>query len=146
MKSSTKLSLLALGLLVPAISIPMFVQAANGSSNSALNNSQTNKKGAMLGNHVPGRNLTTEQRTQLMAERDTRRDAVAKAISARDYSAWVTAVGKDSPMAKQVSSDEFATFIEAHNLMMQAQEKMKSIGVEQMGKNGHVGFGKMLAK
>ncbi len=135
MKNSSKLSLFALGLLIPALSVPLFVQAANNSSNSAYNKSQANNRGMMLGkgNHAQGKNLTTEQRTQLMADRDARRDAVAKAISARDYSAWVTAVGKDSPMAKQVSSDEFATFIEAHNLMMQAQEKFKSIGMEERG-------------
>lgn len=135
MKNSSKLSLFALGMLIPALSVPLFVQAANNSSNSAINNTQVNKKGMMLGkgNYAQGKNITAEQRTKLMADRQARRDAVVKAISAKDYSAWVNAVGKDSPMAKEVTSDEFETFIEAHNLMTRAQEKFKSIGVESPG-------------
>lgn len=132
MKSNTKLSILALSLLVPAVSVPLFVQAA---SNSSSTNTTAKHEGKMMGGRGQNR-MTETERTTFEAERTARQAAVDKAIETNDYSAWVTAVGTNSQMAKEVTSDEFSTFVEAHKLMRQAQEKMTSIGVTHGGGRG----------
>lgn len=134
MKTFSKLSVLSLGLLVPALAVPLFVKAADVSANSSVN--WQNGKNSVMGRGMHASNgmknkLTDEQRSKLLAEKQAKYDAVQKAINANDYNAWLDAVGKDSPIAKQITSDKFATFIEAHKLMNQAQEKFKSIGLEK---------------
>lgn len=122
MKSSTKLSLLALGILIPTTSIPLFVKAADSNSGAYKNQPQTRKAKIMKG-----------QKSLTESERLARHEAIEKAINNNDYNAWLNAVGSDSQLAKNVTQEEFPVFIEAHKLMLQAQEKLKTIGLDGMG-------------
>ena len=137
MKSSTKLSLLALALLVPAVSLPLFVSAATTVSSVAKTTQQkVVKKAVKMDNKNVSRPAISES---AMTAKIT---AIDKAIAANDYSAWVTAVGANSQIAKEVTSAEFPTYVEAHNLMKQAQEKLTSIGVTHEGRGEGWGLGK----
>ena len=123
MKTPTKLSLLALGILIPAASIPLLVKAAD--SNSNVNNGQTQTRKAK--SMMRGQGALSE------SERLARHEAIENAINNNDYNAWLKAVGSESQLAKNVSQEEFPVFIEAHKLMLQAQEKLKTIGLDGMG-------------
>jgi len=90
--------------------------------------------------------LTAEQQAVMeqkmktrTAENTAKMEAVDKAMAANDYDAWVVAVGKDSPMASKITKENFPKLIEAHNLMKQAREKMKELGLEDNA--GMKGFG-----
>ena len=65
------------------------------------------------------------------ANQEAKRTAAAAAIAANDYTAWVTAEGADSPMVKLITVDKFPKFVEAKNLMTQAQNIMKELGLEK---------------
>jgi hypothetical protein len=66
--------------------------------------------------------------------------AVSAAISANDYNAWVTAVGPNAPILKQVTAANFSTYVQAYNLEVQAnalevqaRTLMTGIGVKGEG-------------
>lgn len=103
-------------------------------------------------------NLTTEQRAEMEAkrvemeaERATRQAAMQTAINSGNYDSWVqtvkTQMGEDAVILTKVTADNFSQFVEAHQLMAQAQEKFKAMGLKGgMGADkGHGrGFGRHL--
>ncbi|HZJ41094.1 MAG TPA: hypothetical protein VFD16_02425 [Candidatus Saccharimonadales bacterium] len=102
-------------------------------------------------NNYTGRmtGLTDAEKTAKIAEREANRTAnqaameakhtaVETAISASDYDAWVAAEGTSNPMVTKVTKDNFAQFVEAHNLMEQAHTILTGIG---LGDGPGHGFG-----
>ncbi len=94
--------------------------------------------------------MTAEQQADFEAKRverekemETKRAAMQTAINSGNYDTWVSAVktqmGEDAPILEKVTADNFSQFVEAHKLMVQAQEKFKAIGLDEgMGMNmGH---------
>ncbi|MBN2854548.1 hypothetical protein JXK06_03405 [Patescibacteria group bacterium] len=91
-------------------------------------------------------NLSEEQKLELEEQRASRQaemqadfEAVEAAILANDYNAWKNAIGENNPFAEKVTADNFAKFIEAHNLMNEAKEILKGIGIED---GPAMGFGR----
>ncbi len=62
--------------------------------------------------------------------------AVESALNSGDYNAWVKAVGTSSPMLKKINSGNFAKYVQAYQLRMQANTIMTELGFDK-GK-GHV--------
>ena len=77
------------------------------------------------------------------AEMEASRTASQAAIASGDYNAWKAAVGEKSPFAQNVTAENFAKFVEAHKLMDQSREILKSIGIEEDAGMG-MGMGKAL--
>jgi len=85
-----------------------------------------------------------------IAAMTAKKAAVSAAISANDYNAWVTAVGPNAPILKQVTAANFSTYVQAYNLEVQANALevqahtlMTGIGVKgegfgMMGMGGHM--------
>jgi len=96
-------------------------------------------------------NLSEEEKAEREATRESHRaemsadsEAVEAAIAAKDFNAWKEAIGENNPFAEKITADNFAKFIEAHNLMEQAREILKVIGIEDgsgMGKGKALGHG-----
>lgn len=87
--------------------------------------------------------LSEEQRSQMQVKQE----AVKVALDAGDYQAWLAAVA-DSPMADQVTEDEFSKLLEAHQLMQEGQAKFEQakqlkdeIGLTMPGKGQGFGQG-----
>lgn len=84
------------------------------------------------------------KRTEMDADREIKRAAMQTAINSGNYDTWVTAVktqmGEDAPILEKVTADNFAQFVEAHQLMTQAQEKLQAIGLDR-GMGMGEGFG-----
>lgn len=65
-------------------------------------------------------------------EMKTKADAVQAALSAGDYSAWVTAVkaiDEDAPELSKITADNFARYAEANRLRTQADSIFQELGV-----------------
>ncbi len=76
------------------------------------------------------------------ADRVKKQAAAEAAITANDYSAWVSAVGTSSPLVSKVTSDNFYKLVQAHNLRQQADALMKELGIEQgRGQGNGLGLG-----
>ncbi|MFH1523184.1 MAG: hypothetical protein ABIE43_05210 [Patescibacteria group bacterium] len=65
------------------------------------------------------------------------KEAMQNAIENNDYSAWLEAVGVDSPKAKIVTKDNFSKLIEAHNLVQEGKYEEAREIKEELG----IGFG-----
>lgn len=96
-------------------------------------------KGERFGQNA---NLTDEQKAEMEARREemkTTRDenqaAMQTALNSGNYDTWVEVVteqiGSDAKILTQVNADNFSEFVEAHQLMTQAQDKFSSLGVER---------------
>ncbi len=60
------------------------------------------------------------------------KEAVTAALDAGDYNAWVAAVGADSAIAQKINSeDNFSKYVQAYNLMKQADSIMNDLGLKQ---------------
>lgn len=79
-------------------------------------------------------------RTANQAAMEAKRAAVEAALNAGDYDAWVAAEGTSSPIIAKVTKDNFAQFVEAHNLMEQAHTILANIGIDGVAGHG-VGLG-----
>lgn len=95
-------------------------------------------------------NLSETDKTKLEAERESHRAemeanraASQAAIASGSYTAWKEAVGENSPFAEKVTAENFSKFVEAHKLMDQSREILKSIGIEE-GVDMGMGMGKAL--
>ncbi|NCT55114.1 hypothetical protein GW758_04145 [Candidatus Falkowbacteria bacterium] len=93
---------------------------------------------AMRGEARGFENLSEEERVVMEAQRESRQaemqadfEAVEVALAANDYNAWKDAIGENNPFAEKVTADNFTKFVEAHNLMDDAREILKSIGIEE---------------
>ncbi|MFA6416826.1 MAG: hypothetical protein WCW61_01390 [Patescibacteria group bacterium] len=143
--------------------------AADAAVNSSLtnsNNSNINSDSDWEGRGNRGAGnmtgLTDEEKTAKIAEREanrtanqaameTRRTAVEAALSAGDYDAWVAAEGSNNPIVTKVTKDNFAQFVQAHNLMEQARTILSGIGLDEnaghgMGMGMGLGGGRMMNK
>ncbi len=89
-----------------------------------------------------GQGVGQENRALNEADRLKRQTAVQTAITANDYSAWVTAVGSSSPIASKITKDNFYKLVQAHNLRQQADSLMKELGITQeRGQGRGLGLG-----
>ncbi len=93
---------------------------------------------AMRGEARGFENLSEEEKVVMEAQRKSRQaemqadfEAVEVALAANDYNAWKEAIGENNPFAEKITADNFAKFIEAHNLMNEAREILKNIGIEE---------------
>ena len=104
--------------------------AATGATNASNTSTQLNRHGKFgkMGNWL---NKNTDQATKdaLQAERIKRQEAVQAALKAGDYNAWVQAVGTSSPMLTKINKDNFAKFVQAHELRLQADAIMTELGI-----------------
>ncbi len=87
------------------------------------------------------------KRTEREEDREVKRATMQTAVNSGNYDTWVLAVkaqmGDDAPILDKITTDNFAQFVEAHKLMVQAQEKFEAIGLDQgMGMNAGVGMGR----
>jgi len=74
------------------------------------------------------KNLTDEQKQEMQArheEAQAKHEDIAAAIELGDYDLWLETVGSDSPMAEQVTEEEFPTLVQAHGLMQEGKEKFE---------------------
>lgn len=99
--------------------------------------------------------MTAEQKADFEAKRveregemEVKRAAMQSAVNSGNYDTWVLAVkaqmGDNAPILEKITADNFAQFVEAHQLMFQAQEKFKAIGLDQgmgMGMGQKMGHG-----
>lgn len=115
--------------------------AADAAVNGSVANSNSNweDRGGRGAGNMAG--LTDEEKAAKIAEREAnrtanqaameaRRTAVEAALSAGDYDAWVAAEGTNSPIVAKVTKDNFAQFVQAHNLMEQARTILSGIGLD----------------
>ena len=98
-------------------------------------------------------NLSAEEKAELEAKREANRtealarhEAALSAVKAGDYQAWKLAVGEDHPWAEKITADNFARFVEAHNLRLEADEIFAELGLEaRMGpKSGNLMLGQKM--
>ncbi len=152
------LALMAGGMLAADAAVNNSVTSS--SSSNANSNSNWEGRGNRGGGNMAG--LTDEEKAAKIAEREanrtanqaameTRRTAVEAALSAGDYDAWVAAEGSDSPIVTKVTKDNFAQFVQAHNLMEQARTILSGIGLDAsaghgMGMGMGLGGGHMMNK
>ena len=107
-------------------------------SQAASDNIFEARNGKAMGGEARGfENLSEEEKIVMEAQRENRQaemqadfEAVEAAILANDYNAWKNAIGGNNPFATKVTADNFAQFIKAHNLMNEAREVLKGIGIE----------------
>lgn len=84
--------------------------------------------------------LTEAQKTEMEAKRT----AEEAALKAKDYNAWVTAVGSDSPMLKKINATNFSKYVELYNLRQQEKTLMDELGLEGNGRGMGMGAGRGL--
>jgi hypothetical protein len=111
-------------------------------ANAAGNNSKS-LEGKNRGQNAVTLTATQQaNRTERQTEMKTRQDAIEAAIKANDYAAWVKAVGENNPITKKITKDNFAKFIEAHNLVEQARTIFTDLGLKNgEGKGAGMGIG-----
>lgn len=91
-----------------------------------------------------GRGSVVAQNEEFRADMEAKRTAIDSAIEINDYDAWAKAIGENAPILEKINKDNFSKFAEAHNLMNQARDIMKELGVERgpmMGSGRGIGFG-----
>ncbi len=102
-----------------------------------------------LGVRPGGANLSAEEKADWQAQREVRREAAVKkqaemkaALEAGDYEKWRAIVGADSAIAQKITVDNFALFVQAHELRAQSDLILKDLGLEAKGQAGfHLGLG-----
>ncbi len=104
----------------------------NASSTSSQLKIKHNKLGAWLKKGMKPNPVS-------QADRAKKQAAVAAAIQANDYNAWVQAVGANSPMLTKINADNFPKFVQAHQLRKQADAIMTELGLNQGMKLGQLG-------
>jgi len=106
--------------------------AADSTTGATASNTlaQLNKNGKFgkISGHL---NRNTNQATQAarQAERIKKQEAVKATLKTGDYNAWVQAVGTSSPMLTKINKDNFAKFVQAHELKWQADAIMTELGI-----------------
>ncbi|MBN2884866.1 hypothetical protein JXE04_02995 [Patescibacteria group bacterium] len=136
------------------LSLAMIALAAGFAFNAYAQTPDTNTAKAMFRGEGFRQNVnfTDEQKADMEARRaemETIRAehqaAMQTALNSGNYDTWVQVVknqmGDNAPILSQVTSDNFSQFTEAHNLMIQAQEKFAAIGVDR-GFGMHDGSGR----
>lgn len=137
------------------LSLAVIVMAAGFAFNAYAQTTNVST-GANLGFRAehfgPNTNLTDTQKAELEARRAemaaTRTEhqaAMQTAINSGNYETWAQAVkdqmGDKAPILSQVTATNFSQFVEAHNLMAQAQEKFATMGIDRgFGMRGGVGM------
>ncbi|MFH1047678.1 MAG: hypothetical protein V1738_05220 [Patescibacteria group bacterium] len=110
---------IALGLAAAAVAtlvaVPTFASQGfgRGSGNGQVN-------GNTDGERPEPTQEMLEHREAMQAEQAE----IAAAVESGDYGAWLEAVG-DRPIAEEVTADEFARYMEMHNLREQAHALME---------------------
>ena len=64
-------------------------------------------------------------------EMKAKMDAIKAAIDSNDYTAWLNAVGADSPIAKAITADKFAQYIEAQKHFEAGQAILNDLGLNK---------------
>lgn len=110
------------------------------STASHLNNGH-HKFGAGVINKLMGKKGTNNAANMatLKAARLKKQQAVAAALDASDYNAWVTAVGTSSPMVTKITASNFPQYVQAYQLRKQADAIMTGLGLVKGQENGFMG-------
>jgi Spy/CpxP family protein refolding chaperone len=146
MKKKNIVKASALSLATIALATGFAFSAYAQTSDTATNNQAGT--GNKLGHQFRmENNLTDEQKAEMEARRiemktkmEANRAAMQTAINSGNYDTWVAVVkaqmGEQASILNQVTADNFPQFVEAHQLMNQAREKLRAIGVDDgMGFN-----------
>jgi len=136
-----------------ALSLAMIALAAGFAFNAYAQTADTNAGNTMFKGERFGQNanLTDEQKAEMEARRAEmevirveHQAAMQTALNSGNYDTWVQVVkdqmGADARILTQVSTDNFSQFVEAHQLMTQAQNKFETLGIDRgfgMGEGGH---------
>ncbi|MBU1036708.1 hypothetical protein KKF32_01565 [Patescibacteria group bacterium] len=75
--------------------------------------------------------------SEKFAEMQEKFAAVQETIKNSDYDIWAELMA-DSPITEYINKDNFAKFVEMHNLMDQAKQIGEELGIEKMA--GHRGM------
>ena len=87
--------------------------------------------------------LTAAQKAEMetkKAEFETKKTAAEAALKANDYSAFMTAIGTDNPLASKVTEANFSRYVELYNLYQQQQAIITELGLNNGG-HGPEGMG-----
>jgi len=134
------------------LSLAIIVLASGFAFNAYAQTSDTGTNTNFRAGHFGfNANLTDDQKVDLEARRAdmdaTRAEhqaAMQTAINSGNYETWVQTVkdqmGDNAPILSQVNAANFSQFVEAHQLMTQAQEKFAAIGIDH-GFGMHAGLG-----
>jgi hypothetical protein len=126
--------------IILAISTLALLAVVGGgiASASAATNSTTGKSGFHPFSFMNKKNLTDEEKAALDVKmkaaqeaQTAKQAAIEAAIDSGDYNAWVKAVGENCPLLKKVTADNFSKYVQAENLIKQAKEIYKEIGIDQ---------------
>ncbi len=85
-----------------------------------------------------------KDREAKMAQRKTEMDAVTAALTAGNYTDWVTAekvINTNSPILTKITADNFSQYVQAYNLQKQADAIFTQLGVGRGGDMGGFGHG-----
>lgn len=106
-----------------------------GVTEEAVRNAMQQATKDKLAQDVASGTITQAQaneRIAHMAKRDTQRDALEKALTNKDFTAFQAAVAGTNLEGK-ITSTSFPRLIEAHSLMKQARTIMDELGVHGIG-------------
>jgi len=142
------------------LSLAMIALAAGFAFNAYAQTPDTNTAKAMFRGEGfrQNVNLTDEQkadmearRAEMEATRAEHQAAMQTALNSGNYDTWVQVVknqmGDDAPILSQVTADNFSQFVEAHQLMTQAQDKFAALGIERgFGMHDGAGHGRGMGR
>lgn len=116
---------------IPGLAVLSVLAITAGTSSVMAASTSTNSLLDKFKIHQKGQELTDAQKTEMKAKMD----AVKSALEAGDYTAWVaaeTAINADSPELKNVTSDNFSSYVEKYKERetKMAEQKTKIDAVE----------------
>lgn len=140
MKKSNIISVSAAGLvaLIAVSGIAFSTFASNGNANGNSNRPEDMPPRGWQKNMTDEEKAEWQEKIEAMrAERESQREAVIAAIEAGSYSDWVEAMPENSPILEKITADNFARFVEMHNLRQEANAIALELGIDR----GGMGFG-----
>jgi hypothetical protein len=85
-----------------------------------------------------------KDRQAKIADQKAKMDAVTAAITAGNYSDWVTAekaINANSPLLTKITADNFSQYVQAYNLQKQTDDILTKLGIGRGGEMGGRGQG-----
>jgi len=104
-------------------------------SQAATTTNYASSTKTMMVNKV--KHLKTTKTAAQIAAAKAKQQAIISALDANNYTAWVTAVGTNSPLLTKVTSDKFPQYDQAYQLRKQADAIMTGLGLQK--NNGMMG-------
>ncbi|MDD2680957.1 MAG: hypothetical protein PHE20_02510 [Patescibacteria group bacterium] len=140
------------------LSLTIIALAAGFAFNAYAQTEDATALGTMFrgGNSEQRVNLTDEQkidmearRSEMDATREEHQAAMQMALNSGNYDTWVqtttSQMGADARILTQVNANNFSQFVEAHQLITQAQDKFAALGIDRgFGEGAGHGMGRGL--